>query len=254
MAKFCTVAPTQILTEMDKHSCLGVNHLLLAHDVVKHVLIYERLFAEDNIWRAEGHVILDNSAYELKRSVDTLMVWEAADITRPDVIVLPDVYLDGPGTVRETTKVFDDWMRIRESAPWKSEFMVIPQGKTFEEWVRCAEAFAGLPEIEWWGVPRNFREVLKRSRMEGIDICHALNPYRKIHLFGFSDDYIDDLITARDPLVYSIDSTTPIRVGSLGLPFSLVGDYPPRGDWWDTGQWHEAIALNLQFANRVFGG
>jgi hypothetical protein len=258
MAKYCNVAPYNIqmhLFQEGGQPLLGHNHLLLAHDIVQKSDEYDNLFGMRQMHPNEC-IILDNSAYELKSSVDSAMVWEAVHICQPNCVVLPDVYLDGVQTLEGTTAVLEDWIWRRANADVKRniEFMAIPQGKTFAEWIWCAEQLAKLgPVIKWWGVPRNLREVLKQSRCDAIEILAALDPKKEIHLFGFSDDYVDDLIASQDPRVYSIDSTTPIRAGSLGLDFHLNVELPARGDWWDNAEWHPQIIPNLQYARTLFG-
>ena len=132
--------------------------------------------------------------------------------------------------------------------------MAIPQGNSLQEWAWCCELLSDdMPGVWYLGIPRNFREVLGHSRKIAIDIALALNPQRRIHLFGFSNDLVDDLISAHyGPHITGIDSTTPIRMGSLGYNFSLNCKPPPRGDWWETAEWNDAIVSNLILARRYW--
>jgi hypothetical protein len=249
MAHFCIVAPVNILQKLEEEGDLGTKHLLLAHDVVKYPKEYQQLFG-DRFRTKQDLIILDNSAYELKSSVDFGMVKEATQICRPTCVVLPDHYLKGEPTVIDTLSSIDLWALELEN--YHVDLMAIPQGKTYKEWIWCAEQMQDHPGIQWWGVPRNLQEVHKVSRREGAHILHALNPRRSIHLFGFSDNYVDDLLASRHPAVNSIDSTTPLRAGSLGMDWSLSSDYPPRGDWWETAQWNPTVSCNLAYAQKVF--
>jgi hypothetical protein len=247
--KYCNVAPMHIQWELWERGILGTNHLLLAHDVVLHKDKYA-FFAKR---MHSGHVIMDNSAYELKAAVNSDMVWKAAYYARPTCVVLPDVYLDGAKTLQGVKEVVRDWHVRRTLWAHKILFMAIPQGKDDEEWAWCCEELAHVEHIEWWGIPRNFREVFGKSRKFAVDLAHGLCPERRIHLFGMSNDYVNDMVISKDPRVCSIDSTTPIRAGCLGIPFRLTGmKLPPRGDWWHTAVWNDQIIENLEYARSIF--
>jgi hypothetical protein len=249
MTKYCNVAPMNIQTALWEHGILGSNHLLLAHDVAENVDKYK--FFEARLHR--GLVIMDNSAYELKKAVNSDMVWKAVLAAKPTCVVLPDVYLNGPKTLAGVKEVLADWHVRRTLSGCKLHFMVIPQGANDEEWAWCCEEMAFIEHIEWWGIPRNFREVFGMSRRFAVNLAHALCPRRMIHLFGMSNDYINDMVATQDPRVSSIDSTTPIRAGSLGIPFRLTGmKLPSRGGWWDTAQWNDQIIYNLEYARELF--
>lgn len=256
------VAPHNILQELQARKLLGKSHLVLAHDVVKYPTEYQTIFKETYTY--DWSIILDNSAYELGGSVDFNMVKEAAEIVGPTCIVLPDQYLKGPETSNAILETLDHWAQLTYPLYGKGRvkpaLMAIPQGRNLMEWIDCVEALASDERIGWWGIPRNFREVLGHPRMMAVQIAHALKWDRQIHLFGFSNDYTDDFLTARHVLnrhfhyVRGIDSTTPIRLGSLGIPFSLTTKTPPRGDWWESAQWDDQIIENLAYARKLFGG
>lgn len=253
MAKFCIVAPVQILGVLHDRDLLGNQHLLLAHDVVKHPKEYHHMFAhplDKATYDDHRLIILDNSTYELKSSVDFGMVREAAAIVKPTCVVLPDHYLNGTATAIDTLGSIDLW--ATEFSPLGTCLMAIPQGKDYKEWLWCAERLAEHPYISWWGIPRNLQEKHRISRRDGAEILHSLNPSRHFHLFGFSDNYADDLLSSRLPYIHSIDSTTPLRSGSFGSVWSLAMDLPPRGTWWDDAQWNEAIIPSLEFTRKVF--
>lgn len=169
-------------------------------------------------------VILDNSICELGQSVTIDLIVDAHSLVRPDVTVLPDVYEDAAQTITDCLVALEEWPK--KLGP----YMIVPQGHTLEEFFNCAAKFAQQPEIHYWGVPRNLVRFLG-TRGRAIDIVHMLNPKRKIHLLGFSDNMLDDLYCARNPKVYGIDSAVPIRVEGN---FDPTKDPGKRGDWWDT--------------------
>jgi hypothetical protein len=243
VSKFAIVAPINIVQELDMHNILGPTHLLLAHDVVKHPMEYNRLFSAKRIHR-ERLVILDNSVIELGAAVDLPMIREACEIVEPTCVCLPDVLLDTKATIDSCSEALETWSKeLRKTQHFKEapRYMLCPQGKTFEDFIRCAEAFADDPRITVWGVPRNLVGWIG-SRQAAIEILHVINPRRKIHLLGFSDNMADDMMCARDFRVMSIDSAVPLR---LDFDLQLSSKIPPRGNWWDHAFYTDVIARNL---------
>jgi hypothetical protein len=236
MARFAPVAPVDILHELYMKGGDSY-HLPLAHDVIREPKKYGQLFGTmENEHKYNRVVILDNSVIELGLSVDVNIIKDAAEIVRANVIVLPDVLLDTDKTIRDCRKAVDEWDRIfTDSTLLKYTFMVVPQGTNRMDWARCAEAFAGDSRIGWWGVPRNYNIKGLGSRRDAVEILRAVDPSKCIHLLGFSDDIVDDVLSARHPNVAGIDSAVPSRAASLGLSMSLGLDakLPPRGDWWN---------------------
>lgn len=234
MAKFAPVCPINILEEFVMYHTAGSYHLPLAHDVLEHPARYRDVF--QNKIRKGSTVILDNSVIELGTAVNIDVIAEAASIVSANVIVLPDVLLDTAKTIYACTKAIDDWTPILNSrlgvGNWS--YMYVPQGRTLEGFTRAAEAMRDVPDIGWWGIPRNFNIHGLGSRRLAIDLCHMINSERSIHLLGFSDNLADDMLSARDLRVSGIDSAVPIRAASLGREMSLTlgNDLPPRGDWW----------------------
>lgn len=236
MARFAPVAPIHILEELNARPGADNYHLPLAHDVLRFPKEYEALFQRSISDDYRRTVILDNSVIELGLSVDVGIIKEAAEIVKANVIVLPDVLLDTDKTIRDCLAALEEWDRIfTDSSLMKYTFMIVPQGTDRGSWARCAEAFANDTRIGWWGIPRNYNIKGLGSRRDAVEIVRAINSNRRIHLLGFSDDIVDDILAARAPGVTGIDSAVPIRAASLGLPFSMGLDavLPPRGEWWD---------------------
>lgn len=235
MAKFAPVCPIHILDALARDGAMGDYHLPLAHDVLQHPEDYRRVFVES------GHhietVILDNSVIELGSAVDIDIIAKAAKTVKANVIVLPDILLDGAATVKSCREAISPWASIldKELGEGKWKFMVVPQGKTPAEFAWCAEQFYGLEHIGWWGIPRNYNIKGLGSRRDAVDICRMIDPTYNVHLLGFSDNIVDDMLSANHPHVDGIDSAVPIRAASLGYHMSMGLDQhlPPRGQWWD---------------------
>ena len=193
MAKFAPVCPIRVLRMMSP-SASGSYHLLLAHDVAEYAQEY-RAFCDG--FRGMT-VIMDNSVIELGGAVDLKTIIKAATQVDCTTVVLPDILLDGKATVESCSKALETWSPAFRPL-WGSEahrrgFMYVPQGKTLKEFALSAEALSHHPDINFWGVPRNL-VANNITRRDAIDIVYALNPHRRIHLLGFSDDRLADSLS-----------------------------------------------------------
>lgn len=250
MAKFAPVCPINVLKQMSSLAS-GDYHLLLAHDVADKPKEY-RSFR--NGFHAMT-VIMDNSVIELGGAVDLKVILKACTDVDCTTVVLPDVLLDGKATVESCKAALETWSPAFHPLWGNSRqrgFMYVPQGKTLKEFAASAEALAHHPDINFWGVPRNLVANVG-TRRDALEIVYALNSHRRIHLLGFSDDIIDDVIVSKDRRVEGIDSAVPIRAASLGLTMSLALDLPPRGDWWDTATHVPLMDENLTYFRSLIG-
>lgn len=247
MAVFAPVCPSRILKALEPHNS-GNYHLLLAHDVAQDPG-YKEFFDKLHL----ATVIMDNSVIELGNAVDLNVIKQACHNVEPTTIVLPDVLLDAKATIESCKAALVEWRvafhdLIVKPIAYTSlnrGFMIVPQGKTIEEWAHCAEQFANDPDINFWGIPRNLVGQIG-TRKEAIEIAHALNPSRPIHLLGFSDDIIDDVLCARSRFVNGIDSAVPLRIASEGQNMTLTLKTGPRGNWWDVCEFVPKMDYNVE--------
>lgn len=257
MARFLPVAPhdvTQKLFFDHRHSSsISRDIFMLAHDVVQHPKEWANL-SKAWIWNT-SYSILDNSVIELQAAVDTEMVANALEISRARVVVLPDVLERGAESLKATLDAYDDWVsrfgNYWDPGKGQAELMFVPQGETLEDWIRCLEL--GLRSMEynlplWIGIPRNTPGRIVHSRTALIEVVKSLYPTAKIHLLGFSDNMVDDLISARHRGTTTIDSAVPLRM----KPFELSGDPGPRGDWWENHEVTDQMVANVFHAQKIF--
>jgi hypothetical protein len=251
MARFAIVAPISILTCLEREKLIGNTHLLLAHDVVKRPFDYSKLFNPIHNPQTRSRnslIILDNSIVELGASVDIGIIRDATYTVEPTCVVLPDVMLDTDATIKSCSDALDKWEGLLHRG---GSFMYVPQGKTTHDFIRCAEALADDPRIKFWGVPRNLVGVATLGTRQGVvRLLHSINPERRIHMLGFSDDMVDDVLSARMLEVGSIDSAVPLR---LNTRMSMTMVPPPRGDWWETAEYSPLVEYNLAIARCWFG-
>lgn len=244
MAKFAPVAPIQVVSNLTPSAC-GDYHLLLAHDVAEHAKEYRQFFG----LHRNMTVIMDNSVIELGGAVDLKVVKAACTAVDSTTVVLPDVLLDSKATVESCKAALESWpTAFAELFGHRQDrgFMIVPQGRSLAEFAWCAEQFASHPSINFWGVPRNLvKEIGSRER--AIDIVSAINPSRRIHMLGFSDDICDDVLCAKDRRVEGIDSAVPLRAGTLGIEFGFNTDMPKRApNWFDTAVHVPLMDTNIE--------
>lgn len=239
MAIFLPVAPIQLLQSSKMQAASNNNCFYLAHEVVKKPSEYIQ-----NSYNY-SHSILDNSAIELGSAVDVSMIAEAAQITNARLIVLPDVLEKSEETVDSTLSAYNEWAQ-RFGA---DKLLFIPQGETLKAWIACFEHVMTYTKgkVPWVGIPRNTTNRIVPSRKQLVDIVKAMHPFIRIHLMGFSDYLWDDIVTAKDPRVSSIDSAMPLR---LNDHFRMTSD-PGKRDpsWWDKVEFRDIQASNVLNVN-----
>lgn len=234
MAQFGPVAPPRLIRQLSKRA-MGAYHLLLAHDVHAKPKEYGELYNFPN-----SNIIMDNSVVELGGAVDLNIIKEACNTVKCVTIALPDVMSDGQATTEASMAAYDEWLKTFEALYGADNqdwgFMFIPQGRTIEEWATCAQSMSHHRRINYWGIPR-LLTIHSGSRRMGIEIAYALNSRRKIHLLGFSENLVDDVVCSRDPRVLGIDSAVPLRAATYGKEMTFDVNLPKRGDWWDTAEY-----------------
>lgn len=253
---FAPVAGIQVYEEMMLRGHLPTYHLLLAHDILAKDRFrrYEVIFQPLLHTALDRTIILDNSVVELKVPItEPSIIMDAAGAVAANVLVLPDVYRDGAATLKSTLDAYPNWVhKSQKTLGYQHKFMVVPQGRTLEEFTRCAEALArGLEntEVGWWGIPRNMVEHIG-SRRTCVEICHILQPSWNMHMLGFSDNMVDDFIVAMSyrHIVSGIDSAVPLRVNEFRL--SMVP--PPRPDGWlETAEYDSRMSDNIAYVNKL---
>lgn len=244
MAKFAPVAPPRILREMKGNG--GSYHLVLAHDILRTPEEYRH-------WRSQlildPTVILDNSITELGSAVDVSVIEEAAEICEATVIVLPDVYNNMQATIDSCTAAHYNWPHDKLLRSGNRKYMFVPQGNTLEEFTYCAEALKDSFLVGWWGIPRNLTNKLG-TREKAAKVCAMLNPTRRIHLLGFSDNIIDDMLCASFPWITGIDSAVPLRAATEGKKMSMVLEMGPRGKWFEQAPFVPLMQDNVDTVGR----
>ena len=152
-------------------------HMFLTHLVEKYPFYAK--FAKE----VAGYKILDNSLIELGGAVDLQRVLSAAEQIGADEIILPDVFQDGPATIKAVNDALSDLIDRYPNRSWPYKLMAVAQGKNEEEWVSCYKQLLNNPDIDIIGIPK----VLAKAHPEGRP--HFVNTYCALdqkphHLLG----------------------------------------------------------------------
>lgn len=246
MARYFPVAPVHVMQRLNHTDPIRGGCLLLAHDIVDKPDDYRKLLSQLNVQT----IILDNSVVELGTAVDVSVMQEAVGVireyyTKELVVALPDVYLDGRETVHILATSEYGFRKNFEGV----KFMAIPQGPTMKDFAYCAQWMAESISFDWWGIPRNLANPdTLGSREKAIELCNALRP-TAIHMLGFSNNIVDDILCARHPSVYSVDSSVPFRAAYNDQFVSLSTPREHTKDWWDM-KWSPKVAINVATIRR----
>lgn len=245
MTRFAPVAPIQILEAMKMLGVLGNYHLLLAHHVLECPERFHDLF--DPLTTQSSTIIMDNSIVELGASENESKVLAACNAilaespTPHEIIpVLTDVMGDGAATRAASALSYEYW-----TGEIDLPLMVVLQGADWKDFCLTVDTFLAnddYPAITWVGIPRKLTENVG-SRQMAVQYVRALRPDINIHLLGFSNDVVDDVICARMECVAGIDSAVPLRYNGIYTPTAEV---PPRpADWFEHGQFNSEAHKNL---------
>lgn len=160
--------------------CLESNqrmHMFLTHMVEKYPAYTE---AARN---APGYKILDNSLIELGGSVDLERVVKAAEYIGADEIILPDVFQNGPATIKAVQSAIVELNKMYPNRSWPFVLQAVAQGKDESEWVDCYMELIKNPDVDVIGVPKVLAKMHPQGRPYFVNnVCNLqAKPH---HLLG----------------------------------------------------------------------
>lgn len=160
--------------------CLERNqrmHMFLTHMVEKYPAYVE---AARN---APGYKILDNSLIELGGAVDLKRVVKAAKIISADEIILPDVFQDGPATIKAVQSAIDELNKMYPNRSWPFKLQAVAQGKDEKEWYECYMELIKNPDVDVIGIPKVLAKMHPGGRPHFVnELCNLrAKPH---HLLG----------------------------------------------------------------------
>lgn len=259
--RFAPVAPIQILNALLDKEAFGNYHLFLAHHVSEKAGAFRQLMVKaansKGLRYTNQTIIMDNSIVELGGAVDDKMIRFACEVvlsapgekTRYIVPVLPDVMGIGKDTLKLSSEAYRRW-----EGDMPGDFMLVTQGNSYEDFTQLLHHFfvehlADYPRIGWVGIPRKLLPVFG-TRQIALQYIRMVAPHVKIHLLGFSDNIVDDILTARFGGVTGIDSAVPCRYDGTLYPTTAGGAIGPRQEnWMEEGllkPWHLRNIQNVR--------
>ena len=213
--------------ELERFATASDYHLVLAHICEQYPEYVE--FYRERVKQGD-YIILDNSAFELSRSVEVKVIRKYADIIEPSVVVLPDVLGDGTKTIHRTREA----VAALKDKRWM--LMGVPQGtdtgdkaKDFEAWVKCLEQMYEMPEIDAIGIYLNARHLFPppaRGRVELAEVLEQRKLVRKdktYHMLGVAYPF-EVYELSRFSWISGCDSVKPLVLGMHGVLL-----HPKRG-------------------------
>lgn len=249
MTRYAPVCPLPLLKDLFAKSAgyHGSYHLLLAHDVLANQGAYAEHFENMRDYFGRRFVVLmDNSIVELGNAVNMEQVEIAGAVVGADVLILPDVMGNG----KETLAMFKS---IVPTLNGNFGYMAVPQGPTIGEFAACLEEYARWHSVSWVGIPRIATQQLG-SRQKLIALAKLIKPDWHVHLLGFSDNVVDDMLCANLDGIMGIDSAVPVRAGQKGLRFNLANsDYGKRGDYWEATEYTQTALDNIRYVRMLVG-
>lgn len=236
MTQYAPVGNLHVHQQLYGLGVLGDYHLLLAHQIAARPLEYQAFWNRfiDRTGISRLDITIDNSVVELGEAMDFGKVIAAATVVGATTVVLPDVINDSRKTLEQAEISFEDYVEEMEENGIGA--LGIAQGRDIDEVLDCA---AGLVElgVKRLGISKYLVDTPVGSRAavaKALGRAHEL----PIHLFGFSNNMVDDLTAARESYVVGIDSAMPIWLGLAGmtLPNSVptdAGKYGRRPEDYD---------------------
>lgn len=152
-------------------------HMFLTHLIEKYPMYV------DMARTVKGYKILDNSLIELGGAVDLERVLAAAEKIRADEIILPDVFQDGPATVKAVRESLQYLSERYPNRDWPYKLMAVVQGKDVEEWHACYKELLCMPDINVIGIPKVCAKMHPQGRPYFVNNMCCL-PGKEHHLLG----------------------------------------------------------------------
>lgn len=215
--KFAVICPIPML---HKYAVVSDYHMALTHLVLQST-DYANFYKER---RERGdYVILDNSLIELGEAAEIETVLKAAEIIKPNEVILPDCFRDG----KRTLEMIDDAFHWYGKEFAKYKCMAVPQGKCYIEWLTCHDILVQYPEIHTIGIPKvtsSFPDLISGR----YDLCCKLNngkyePTKEYHLLGvWNNPYPEISGISAYKWVRGVDTVLPVLMGTMGIAFNDI--------------------------------
>ncbi len=211
-----------VLSQKYDPASLSDYHLILAHEIVK-----DQEYAEYYAHLGEEHtIILDNGTVE-NGSVQVGLVEEALKILNRKVICVSPDFLGDKDNTLEASKEF----LMKSNLP-DEQVMIVPQGKTWEEWVECFEEFEKIGGYRYVGLPRIAEEFpgnrgwIHQNAVRIHRLKFGMGNSLRFHLLGIQHS-INEVEWAKNfgRSIIGVDSSAPLKAASSSIMCREVEDF-----------------------------
>ena len=179
-------------------------------------------------------LILDNGAYEHNQSLDSDLLVEAMRWYKPNVVVLPDLYLGDWKESLELARRFIEYVQTLHLSLKEGlthEWMFVPQAVPGDSsgWWHSLWKAEEVIKPAWIGLSRNMvndkRGTIFESPLARVEQClhiKTVSSKVKVHALGMQAGCLEELWALNHAGCDSIDSSAPVWRGHHG--FSLDAD------------------------------
>lgn len=174
--------------------------------------------------KAGAFVIMDNSLIELGHALPAEELAIAAQNCGASEVILPDVFLDGAGTLAAT--------RTALEFPWPPALglMGVAHGGVRDEWQWCFDQLCSERRITTIGLPKVLDEIWRPGgRLGCVQYLWATDrvvPGKYYHLLGVWTDPVEVMLQAHHTWLRSVDTALPFHAGLAGVRFDAQRGLP----------------------------
>jgi hypothetical protein len=232
--------------------------LLLAH--LLEIPEYKDFYLWKRVHRPEAHFTLDNSAHELKEGQAIERLMSIASELQVNEVVIPDALFNAEKTV-DNLIVSLDYLINDHQFTGLYNYMLVPQGETFEEYVWCLEEMLQSYHTVMSRFPNKFRPPVIGVSKDYDDMFHGglerlietvilpkssmYGPKRlQIHLLGWMRSLwkLNPINNRFGRMIRSVDSSRPFTFAMFNVNLrnhidSVEPNYPGRPDDFFTRPW-----------------
>lgn len=229
-------------------------HLILSH-LFKASQVYSNYYHAAAV--GGDLVLVDNGVIEngVADSIEDLVkIW--VDMPK-SVIVLPDTISNAAKTVLQVEEFVNTYQdKIRENP---SNFMIVPQGKDWQEWLECFELLISTHNPYYVGIPRVIEDSKPRRELLEHPTMKKYSHRRKFHMLGIQHSLEEAYSAYRIQGVSGCDSSFPLKMAAAGKIWTpgVEDDCRTLPDWDDkllNLHTEELILENLRAVRKFFNG
>lgn len=222
--KAACIVPISALSLIEDHSY----YLALAH-----IALGSSAYASFYRSRSkETFVILDNSVHELGKPLEPFLLAQAMQLTKPDLLVLPDNMWDPEENLALARTFLLSVPELADIFP-RLQLMAVPHGRNASEYTCNLEALLDLSPSQYPLTYVGLGKIARRLGLRTILAKQAISAGKKVHFLGAWEDPVAELLEGKElgEAVTGIDTSYVTRLGLLGRTLLEPFPTPPSLDF-----------------------